>query len=360
MDTITVIRLGTFSGAALSLRDALASHVSVRDVEVSAYARQPRLLPARAAALASSYLGRPRVTWTRTPIWPRALQVALERDGVLAPGAPILCIGTWLALVPDPRVDYWIYTDRPAIEGQRGDPRFAAVSRPGWLAREAAFVRGARGIFLTGESAVRVLVDEYGIDERRIHVVGAAPNTRLVPGEGRQECERLLFVGIDWARKGGPDLLAAFAAARADHPRLRLDLVGCEPPAPLPEGVTCLGRIPHDQMTSVFARADALVLPSYHEATPFVILEALMQGIPVIASDVANIPSMLADAGLCVRPGRPDELAAAIRQMVNGYTDMRARAVARGRALARTWDWDVIARRMLHEISNHMTAGSSM
>jgi glycosyltransferase involved in cell wall biosynthesis len=347
VDSLTLVRLGTFSGAAVSLRDAMARRVPTTDVDVRRYARDPRLLPSRAGAMISGRLGRPRVDWTRTPAWPAALQRRLERDGVLAPPGPVLFAATWLALNPDPSLDYWIYTDRPALEGARGDPRFTTASRAGWLAREAEFVRRARGVFLTGRSSVEVLVDDYGVAADRIQVVGAAPNAPLQPGEFRTECRRLLFVGIDWVRKGGPDLLEAFALARSRHPELELEIVGCEPDDPLPEGVILSGRIPHSEMGPVFARADALLLPSYHEATPFVIFEALMQGIPVVATTVANMPDMVADGGVCVAPGRPDELAAAIEEVVTDHPAVRARAVARGRELARTHNWSVIADRML-------------
>ena len=350
MTRLTQLRLGTFSGAALSLRDALARHTEVRDVELSPFARRARLVPARAAATVSARVGRPRVPWTRTSIWPRALQQELERVGILAAGTPILCIGTWLALVPDPDVCYWIYTDRPALEGRRGDRRYTTSSRRGWLTREAAFLRGARGVFLTGESSVEVLVEDYGIEADRISVVGAAPNTDLVVGEFRAECRRFLFVGREWERKGGPDLLAAFTSVRADEPATTLEIVGCEPPAPLPDGVVVGGRIPHEEMAPVFARADALVLPSYHEATPFVILEALMQGIPVVGTTVGNVPSMVGDAGVCVRPGRPDELAEALRSMVTDHGRFRRLAVERGRALSTTQNWDTIALRMLDQV----------
>jgi glycosyltransferase involved in cell wall biosynthesis len=347
MESLTLVRLGTFSGAALSLRDALAPRLSVTDVDVQRYAHDPRLLLARAGAVVSGALGRPRVEWTRTPRWPRALQRRLERDGVIGGSEPVLFAGTWLALVPDPSLDYWIYTDRPAVEGARGDPRFTVASRAGWLAREAEFLRRARGVFLTGRSSIDVLVEDYGIARDRIEVVGAAPNAPLEPGEFRTRCRRLLFVGIDWVRKGGPDLLEAFAIARLHHPDLELEIVGCEPSGSLPPGVIPSGRIPHSEMGPVFARADALVLPSYHEATPFVIFEALMQGIPVVATPVANKPDKVADAGVCVSAGRPDELAAAIDDVVTDHHAFRTRAVARGRELARTHNWDVIGERML-------------
>jgi glycosyltransferase involved in cell wall biosynthesis len=299
------------------------------------------------------------VSFTRTPIWPRALQKVLEDDEVLRRSSPVLCIATWLALEPDPLVPYWIYTDRPARERASGDRRFAPRSRRGWLEREAAFLRGARRIYLTGEYSTRTLIDEYEIPPDRIVVVGAAPNTALAPAEPRAVCRRLLFVGVDWKRKGGPDLLAAFAAARADYPELALEIVGCDPPGPLPDGTTVSGSVPHADMAAVFARSDVLVLPSYFEATPFVIYEALLQGIPVVSTNVANIPTMVGDSGMCVSPGRADELARAIRQVVAGYPAYRANAAHRGRTLAASQNWNAIAARMLETMDYPLASASA-
>jgi glycosyltransferase involved in cell wall biosynthesis len=57
------------------------------------------------------------------------------------------------------------------------------------------------------------------------------------------------------------------------------------------------------------------------------------------------------DAGICVPPGRPDLLADALDAVVQDHTAVRRRAVERGRVLARTHSWDVIADRMIERIA---------
>lgn len=67
-------------------------------------------------------------------------------------------------------------------------------------------------------------------------------------------------------------------------------------------------------VTALLKGIDLLSVPSFIEATPYVILEAMAAGIPVVASSVHGIPEQVEDGetGLLVRPGQEEELAAAI------------------------------------------------
>ena len=82
------------------------------------------------------------------------------------------------------------------------------------------------------------------------------------------------------------------------------------------------------------AEADALVLPSYDEGLPLVILEALSLGVPVVTTPVGAIPEVLddGDTALLVPPGDVDALAGALARLA-GDAALAARLSERGRAL---------------------------
>jgi glycosyltransferase involved in cell wall biosynthesis len=76
----------------------------------------------------------------------------------------------------------------------------------------------------------------------------------------------------------------------------------------------------------LYQRADAFVLPSAGEALPSVVTEAMLCGTPVIATDVGGVREQLHGYGLCVPPGRPDELAAAITCVLDHYEQFAAQS----------------------------------
>jgi len=78
--------------------------------------------------------------------------------------------------------------------------------------------------------------------------------------------------------------------------------------------VVFLGRVP--SVPPVLAAADVVVLPSFSEGMPLVVLEALALGRPVVASRVGGIPEVIEGVtGLLVEPGDPAALAASLKRV---------------------------------------------
>lgn len=158
----------------------------------------------------------------------------------------------------------------------------------------------------------------------RLHVIhcGVDPARYDRPRERRGG--RLLFVGRLAAVKGVPVLFQAFAAARAQRPDLHLTLIGDGPERRALESeaaalglsgaVTFAGYQSQEAVAEALARADALVLPSFAEGVPVVLMEAMAARLPVVATRVAGVPELVADgvSGLLVPPGDPAPLAEAI------------------------------------------------
>ena len=83
--------------------------------------------------------------------------------------------------------------------------------------------------------------------------------------------------------------------------------------------LSVVGEIPHTEVIGEMLRADAFVFPSYTEAFPNVILEAMACGCAIVASDVGAIPEMLdykgASAGICFIPNSVDEVTKAVNTL---------------------------------------------
>ena len=91
-----------------------------------------------------------------------------------------------------------------------------------------------------------------------------------------------------------------------------------------------------EDIADILAAVDVVVLPSLSEGFPFVLLEALAMGCPVVASRVNGIPELIEDhrTGLLVPARDPRALANAIREVLSNPTTA-SKMGAEGRALVR-------------------------
>ncbi len=83
---------------------------------------------------------------------------------------------------------------------------------------------------------------------------------------------------------------------------------------------------------SLIKAFDVFVLSSRREGFPYVILEAMQAGLPIIATDVGGVPEALGQAGILVPPENPQALADAITKLINNpdlMSDLSAKALIR-------------------------------
>jgi glycosyltransferase involved in cell wall biosynthesis len=166
-------------------------------------------------------------------------------------------------------------------------------------------------------------------------VVGAGANVFPAAAPRRDDGRTVVFVGRDFARKGGPVLLEAFARVRRAVPKARLLVAG--PPAPdrrrIPEGVFFLGRVPRDELAALFSQSTVFALPSLREPFGIAFLDAMACGLPCVGTRVEAVPEIVreGETGLLVPPGDPVPLALALERLLAEPALARAMG-ARGRA----------------------------
>ncbi len=143
------------------------------------------------------------------------------------------------------------------------------------------------------------------------------------------------FVGRIEPRKGPLDLIRAAPAIRAGAPGTRIVLVGDDPYDSAPEYAAEV-RAAHDieqipwvpDGAAVMRHLDVLVAPSRQEPFGTVLAEAMAAGTPVVATRVGGLAEVVVDGvtGRLVEPGRPDELAAAVLEVLAARERMGAAA----------------------------------
>ncbi len=146
------------------------------------------------------------------------------------------------------------------------------------------------------------------------------------------------FVGRIEPRKGPLDLVRAAAAIHAGAPGARIVLIGDDPYDSAPEyaaQVRAAEDVEHVPWVAdgaaVMRHLDVLVAPSRQEPFGTVLAEAMAAGTPVVATRVGGLAEVVADGetGRLVAPGRPDELAAAVLEVLGRRAEMGAAAHVR-------------------------------
>lgn len=148
----------------------------------------------------------------------------------------------------------------------------------------------------------------------------------------------LLFVGELRKLKGVDVLLEAIALLKAEGRPLTAMIVGDGPDREtfislakargVDRQISFPGAMP---ARTAFAKGRLLLVPSRAESLPYIVLEAVAAGMPVIATKVGGIPEIFGgDTDALVAPGDPKALADAISSYLAGGAEVRAARI-RGR-----------------------------
>jgi glycosyltransferase involved in cell wall biosynthesis len=189
----------------------------------------------------------------------------------------------------------------------------------------------------------RALAEVLGV--RKVRLIDNGVDCSLYPDmKPSHDPPRVLYVGLLTPRKGVLDLIEASRMLRAQGVRHELHLLGGTPdegPAaalPVHEAAAgtadLLGTRPPEDMPRAYADADVFCLPSWWEAMPLSVLEAMAAGLPVVATDVGDVSRLVTSAcGRVVRPRAPHLLAEALRPLLEDTeTRRRMGQAARDRA----------------------------
>jgi glycosyltransferase involved in cell wall biosynthesis len=173
---------------------------------------------------------------------------------------------------------------------------------------------------------------EWGADPQKIEVIYPGFPTPPDPEYDERKQFRFLFVGTDFERKGGFEVVEAFANVVTTAPQTRLTVVAPDPATSNPDRrfhgwvgpvrradvLATLGELVRARLVDLhppverdrlyaehYPRADAFVMPTHAEGLGFTNIEAMSFGLPVISSSVGPIPEVVAHevTGLLSAPG---------------------------------------------------------
>jgi len=240
----------------------------------------------------------------------------------------------------------------------------------------------ARRLIADSRYTARELISRVpGLDPARIRVIPLAPHPHLEPATPdavRAVRDRLrlpatffLFLGALGPNKNVVTLLRAVRQlTAAGDERARLVIAGAEGSHAddvrqevrrlgLEQRVQFAGYVAKEDLPAIFGAATAFVFPSLFEGFGLPPLEAMACGAPVICSNAASLPEVTGDAAILIDPASADELAVALRNLLDD-AELRARFRVAGLARAASFSWERTARETLdvyHEAIANARAG---
>ncbi len=147
-------------------------------------------------------------------------------------------------------------------------------------------------------------IQDYGIEDNKISVVPCGANLDIIPSASEINCNaqvrcNLLFLGVEWDRKGGDIALETVRNLKQKGINATLHIVGCVPPHDITgdEGVIVIPFLDKNnedefkKLNQLFLQIDFLLLPTRAECAGIVFCEASAYGIPSITTDTGGVTS---------------------------------------------------------------------
>ncbi|MBP8001559.1 MAG: glycosyltransferase family 4 protein [Chloroflexi bacterium] len=250
-----------------------------------------------------------------------------------------------------PGLPHFIYTDHTNLANNLYTIQDRTkLYSPAWIDLERTIYQNACHIFTRSTNIIRSLIEQYRCDPQKVSCAYAGSNipfhNHTLENDSYQN-KNILFVGIDWQRKGGPELLAAFRQVLTVHPDAHLTIVGCSPQVNTPN-CEVIGRVPLNEISYYYRRASIFCLPTKLEPFGIVFIEALSYQLPVVGTCIGAIPDFISQGenGYMVQPGQVSELAQALINLLDDPEKCR-RFGERGRVIAQDkYTWHKVGSRM--------------
>jgi glycosyltransferase involved in cell wall biosynthesis len=215
-----------------------------------------------------------------------------------------------------PGLPHFIYTDHTNLANlSYPDFKQSTIYPSWWLDLEQKIYANATLVFTRSNNISRSIVEQYHCSPDKVICVyaGSTIKAKNLPDGKDYTNKNILFVGIDWCRKGGPELIEAFKIVLKVHPQAHLTIVGCSPKVDVPN-CTIVGRLPLEKVSAYYEKASIFCMPTKLEPFGIVFLEALAYKLPIVATNIGAIPDFVIPDknGYLVPPGNVEELAKAL------------------------------------------------
>jgi len=221
--------------------------------------------------------------------------------------------------------------------------------------------QGCTRVFAMSEYLRQSFINDYGCKPDQAVAIGAGINLDEIPEpipNKRYDSREILFIGVEFQRKGGEELLRAFRNVVARYPDATLHIVGPRElsiPPGLARGVQYHGFLrktdPQQRaiLDDLFRRSSLFVMPTRYEPFGVAPLEAMVHQIPALVTNRWAMPDMVTPGvnGDLVEVNNADDLEAKLLDLLSDAERLRRMGAAGRERVLNYYTWDKVMDRLL-------------
>ena len=285
---------------------------------------------------------------------------------VLATG--MLKIGEFLPLVTS--IHHPISVDRRIeLKAARGFSRLTKWRWYSFVRMQAKVARNVGPIMTGSESSKADILRDFKVPPGNVTVVPLGVDTRLFhPRQAPRVPGRMVAVAsADSPVKGVATLLRGYAKVITERDAELILVSKLNPDGPtarlladlaLTDRVKFVSGVSDQELADLLASAEVAVVPSLYEGFSLPAVEHMASGTPLVASRTGALPEVTGDAALLVAPGDPEELAAALRGLLDSPGQRQRLSELALARVAERFAWSAVARATVAEYRRAIAARS--
>ncbi len=251
-----------------------------------------------------------------------------------------------------------------AARGLRKIPKWRWYS----FVRMQARVARRIGPIMTGSQSSKAdILRDFRVPPDNVRVIPLGVDTRLFhPRAAPRVPGRIVAVAsADSPVKGVATLLRAYAKLITERDAELILVSRLTPDGPtarlladlaLGDKVRFVSGISDEELAELLASAEVAAVPSLYEGFSLPAVEHMASGTPLVASRTGALPEVTGDAALLVTPGDPEELAAALRGLLDSPAERDRLAAAALARVAERFAWQAVARATVSEYRQAIAA----
>jgi glycosyltransferase involved in cell wall biosynthesis len=258
-----------------------------------------------------------------------------------------------------PTVPHFIYTDHTHL-ANLAYPNFNVkkLYPKEWVELEKQVYINAAKIFVRSSNIQKSLIEQYQQPADKAICVYAGNNVetnKSTTEEKSYASKNILFVGIDWERKGGPELIEAFKLVLNKHQNATLTIAGAKPNIQM-KNCSFLGKVSPTELNSYYETATLFCMPTRVEPFGIAFLEAMQARLPIIGTDVGAIPDFLQNDwnGILIEPGDVQGVANGIIKLLDNPDLCRLYGERNFNLIKERYSWQAVGQKFHAYITEYL------